>query len=328
MTAGFTASMNLEHMLKAYRMRQAGLRDLPCYSVLGDLLIKHIIEQRPKDRQVRSLLLACHCHVQPTVLRAQELSRIKGMTQQRCEWYGTDILRLVQQARGGSVTLRHDKGSGHRLTKPQLPAGRRVRKAHDWSDPYARAPAKRVFNGLVTPSEGRDDDVYVLELAAGRVYVGKSGNVIKRVGQVCARVIMPNRLVLTRIIRSTNPERAAHSPRRSLRRGIGSRGSATCAGAGTPPSGTRRCATCSCAASTTCGAGATRRSSCRTRWSRTPSATYASSSTSAGAVAGGITSWAHVASSSTGWAGAFARTADPPALESRYSASSARASRL
>ena len=180
MTASFTASMNLEHMLKAYRMRQAGLRDLPCYSVLGDLLIKHIIEQRPKDGQVRSLLIACHCHVQPTILRAQELSRIKGMTQQRCEWYGTDILRLVQQARGGSVTLRHDKGSGHRLTKPQLPAGRRVRKAHDWSDPYARAPAKRVFNGLVTPSEGRDDDVYVLELAAGRVYVFDTGNTALR----------------------------------------------------------------------------------------------------------------------------------------------------
>ena len=53
MLASFHASMCLEHLLKGYRVRQASARDLPCYSVLGDALIRQIIERKPADAQVR-----------------------------------------------------------------------------------------------------------------------------------------------------------------------------------------------------------------------------------------------------------------------------------
>ena len=169
MMASFHASMCLEHLLKSYRVRQAAQRDLPCYSVLGDVLIRQIIENKPKT--------------------GEDLCRIKGMSPQRCEWYGEDILRMVRQApllavrmkdeptpvprREGSVVLRHGGGGGQRLTKPK---------------PYQRTGepgkmAKRVLSATSRP-EAAGDDVYILELAQGRVYVGKSCNVTRRVGQV------------------------------------------------------------------------------------------------------------------------------------------------
>jgi len=161
MIAGFRISMALEHMLKQYRVRQAAQRDLPCYNVLGDVLIRQIIERKPRD--------------------ARELSQIKGMTEERCAWYGEDILRMVRQApllsatvpsthtREPRVIMRHGGGSGQKLTKPQFPR-----------NGSALASRRRVLE----PSVRRGaNDVDVLELAGGRVYVGKSNNVGYRVGQ-------------------------------------------------------------------------------------------------------------------------------------------------
>jgi predicted GIY-YIG superfamily endonuclease len=45
------------------------------------------------------------------------------------------------------------------------------------------APAARRVLEPTPRAGGGEDDVYVLELAGGRVYVGKSGNVGRRVGQ-------------------------------------------------------------------------------------------------------------------------------------------------
>ena len=167
MLASFHVSMGLEHLLKAYRMRQAAQRDLPCYSVLGDLLIRQIIERKPRD--------------------SRELLQLKGMTTERCEWYGEDILRMVRQAplmrapvqesepREPRVVMRH--GGGTKLTKPRSAVRRQA-------DPYrGRPPAVGRVLEPAARSEGCGDDVYVLELAGGRVYVGKSGDVGRRVGQ-------------------------------------------------------------------------------------------------------------------------------------------------
>jgi hypothetical protein len=167
MLASFHVSMSLEHLLKAYRVRQAAQRDLPCYSVLGDVLIRQIIERKPRD--------------------TSELSQIRGMTDERCQWYGADILRMVRQAplaRAPApsdapeprVVMRHG-GGGAKLTKPRPPH-------RGQSAPYASraGPARRVLEPATRPGGG-GDDVYVLELAGGRVYVGKSGNVGRRVGR-------------------------------------------------------------------------------------------------------------------------------------------------
>jgi predicted GIY-YIG superfamily endonuclease len=172
MLASFHAAMGLEHLLKAYRVRQAARRDLPCYSVLGDVLIRQIVERKPRD--------------------APELSQIRGMTGERCQWYGEDILRMVRQAPFAraplsseasqpKVVMRHS-GGGAKLTKPRP-------QRRGQSGPYAPAPlvasqrpARRVLEPATRPC-GAGDDVYVLELASGRVYVGKSGNVGRRVGR-------------------------------------------------------------------------------------------------------------------------------------------------
>jgi len=165
MLASFHVSMSLEHLLKAYRVRQAAARDLPCYSVLGDVLISQIVERKPRD--------------------AQELARLRGMTDERCQWYGDDILRMVRQAplvrtpiqseaREPRVVLRHG-GSGAKLTKPRAERRR-------GAGPYPPPAARRVLEPAARPG-GAEDDVYVLELAAGRVYVGKSCDVGRRVGQ-------------------------------------------------------------------------------------------------------------------------------------------------
>lgn len=170
MLASFHVSMGLEHLLKAYRMRQAAQRDLPCYSVLGDVLIRQIIERKPRD--------------------CRELSQLKGMTGERCEWYGEDILRMVRQAplvraqplSSGEpreqrvVVMRH--GGGTKLTKPRSSCRRQV----DPYPPRAAVGSRRVMEPAAWGG-GAEDDVYVLELAGGRVYVGKSGDVERRVGQ-------------------------------------------------------------------------------------------------------------------------------------------------
>ena len=182
MMASFHVSMCLEHLLKGYRVRQASARDLPCYSVLGDALIRQIIERRPRD--------------------TQELAGIRGMSKQRCEWYGEDILRMVRQAPlaaacmregsrtgTGTVRLRHSEGGGRRLTKPAMPVGAGVKRQQlkARGPPYTRAPgpSRPVLPvGVTSQADGPEDDVYILELANGRVYVGKSGKVDRRVGQV------------------------------------------------------------------------------------------------------------------------------------------------
>jgi hypothetical protein len=176
MLASFNVSMSLEHLLKSYRVRQAAQRDLPCYSVLGDVLIRQIIECKPRD--------------------AAELARIRGMTDERCQWYGEDILRMVRQAPFARappaadaseprVGMRHG-GGGAKLTKPR-PQRRGqfapyLPRAAPAAPVAAPAPARRVLEPA-TRSAGAGDDVYVLELAGGRVYVGKSGNVGRRVGR-------------------------------------------------------------------------------------------------------------------------------------------------
>jgi predicted GIY-YIG superfamily endonuclease len=169
MLASFHVSMALEHMLKDYRIKQAALRDLPCYSVFGDLLIREVVERKPRD--------------------LESLSLLKGMTEQRCEWFGGDILRMVRQAQVARapdkaappeqrVLLRHG-GAGSKITKPRIGRSQRA------PAPYpARAapPARRVLEPSARPG-AHEDDVYVLELSGGRVYVGKSGDVGRRVGQ-------------------------------------------------------------------------------------------------------------------------------------------------
>jgi hypothetical protein len=86
----------------------------------------------------------------PKTMRA--LFEVKGMGPERCGKYGEDILRLVEQALAPVVVMR---GRGVKLRSPLI--------------------AKKAPPG--------GEDVYILRLAEGRVYVGKSGDVPRRVAQ-------------------------------------------------------------------------------------------------------------------------------------------------
>ena len=120
------------------------------------------------------------------------------MTKQRCEWYGEDILRMVRQAPvasacmragartgAGSVVLRHSESGGRRLTKPAALAAAKLRaRGPAYTRARGGAGASRPVQPVPSQADAPEDDVYILELAKGRVYVGKSGKVERRVGQV------------------------------------------------------------------------------------------------------------------------------------------------
>lgn len=125
--------------LRQYRQVRAETDRTPIYCVFGDTVMR-AISQTP-----------------PGSLAA--LQSIRGMTDEKCAKYGSDILSIVQSCGGlsrvapapASVVLKSRKSyKHHRIPRPQL-----------------------------APGEG----VYVLELAQGRVYVGRTSDMKRRVSQ-------------------------------------------------------------------------------------------------------------------------------------------------
>ena len=165
-------SSPLELHLKQYRKKQAAAQSLPCYCIFGDSLLKKLAHTRPVD--------------------FSSLSMIKGMGPERCSKYGHDIIQIMQKfsnqtaalgnnninpnnnkkknlrARNPSVIVRHNT-VGSRLKRPEL-----TKRA---TEAPVHIKKQHVFPSITT------DDVYILELAHGRVYVGKSSDVDRRVSQ-------------------------------------------------------------------------------------------------------------------------------------------------
>lgn len=144
--------MNLENELKLYRTKQASVLKVPCYCVMLDEAIKNIATRKPTTMQ--------------------SLRNIRGMGPTRCKKYGDDIIRMVNQSKVPPAQPVRVKHSPTHMIPPQLLHTKRPISA----PPPNRAP----FRGI-EPNDS--EDVYVLELAGGRVYVGKSRDVGHRISQ-------------------------------------------------------------------------------------------------------------------------------------------------
>jgi predicted GIY-YIG superfamily endonuclease len=144
--------------LKQYRQMRSATEKVPIYCVFGDTVIRSIAQDRPTTEQA--------------------LREIRGLTDDKCARYGEDILALVRAARPDepppaakppAVVMRAGKWP-RRRSFPSRPA-------LDISQ--AISTASRRVPGVPAGKEG----IYILELAQGRVYVGHSGDVRRRIQQ-------------------------------------------------------------------------------------------------------------------------------------------------
>ena len=155
-----TAVMSvLFHNLRQYRQLRSVSDKVPIYCVFGDTVIRSIAQDRPTTEQA--------------------LKGIRGLTDEKCARYGEDILAIVRAAKdrpepppsGQPVVLRH--AGGRWIKRRSYPS----KPALDISQ-MVSASSRRI-PGTPAGKEG----IYILELAQGRVYVGHSGDVRRRIQQ-------------------------------------------------------------------------------------------------------------------------------------------------
>jgi predicted GIY-YIG superfamily endonuclease len=151
--------------LKEYRQLRSAADKTPLYSVFGDTVMRSISQTRPTTRQA--------------------LTQIRGLSPEKCELYGEDILRIVKAVREPSmversppsVVLRHQHHPQYHRN-PQ--ASRRCPLPRTFDPSQAvNVTSQRIRGKPVMEREG----IYILELAQGRVYVGHSSDMKRRLQQ-------------------------------------------------------------------------------------------------------------------------------------------------
>lgn len=151
-----TMAMCLEQLLKQYRMAQSAARGIPCYLVFGDVVLKQIAAARPASLDA--------------------LTKFKGMGEGRAGMYGEDIVKLVAQSERGDKRQQVRMGRSRifqRLLRDPPCAPRSLKQEKT-------ELAKRCFEPTAPEPAC---DVYILELAQGKVYVGKTSNKSRRMAQ-------------------------------------------------------------------------------------------------------------------------------------------------
>lgn len=164
----FVYSMSLLGHLKEFRQTRSLVEKVPLYCVFGDTVMKSISQTRP--------------------VSLQALQSIRGFSDEKCVKYGQDIIQIVKKSSsnssagdssvGGvipSVVMRYGRSGKSSLLRKRRSAAPNV-KPFDVSRVNAslhRTP------GIPAGKEG----VYILELAQGRVYVGHSSDMRRRMHQ-------------------------------------------------------------------------------------------------------------------------------------------------
>jgi predicted GIY-YIG superfamily endonuclease len=172
----------LESSLRLYRTEQAFVRSVPAGSIFTNKLMHEIAATRPNT--------------------LKQLLALRGMGSRRCKAYGKDIIKLVSTAPKGKKATKPAKRpstSSRPKPKPKPKPRPRPRPACDreWKPdsedervlsldapckpvpPLCKSdPALCKSCPLITAPE-----IYALELEDGRVYVGSSRNVDRRVAQ-------------------------------------------------------------------------------------------------------------------------------------------------
>ena len=153
-------SMSLLLNLKEYRQLRSVKEQIPLYCVFGDTVIKSIAQDRPKCKE--------------------DLQAIRGFSEDKFERYGEDILKLVERAKpeqeakaAPPVMVRHA-----RKVSALDPWTRRRALLKTFDISKVNTATKRI-PGIPAGKEG----VYILELAQGRVYVGHSQDMRRRIQQ-------------------------------------------------------------------------------------------------------------------------------------------------
>jgi len=183
----------LEQSLRLYRAEQAYMRAIPASNVYGDKLMKTLVSTRP------------------TTLK--KLMSMRGIGATRFQNYGRDLLRLInidskaKRAKASSAQRRkplsvpnpHPKPRPKPKPRPRLFGSRRkqVKAPNDVASlPSPVTPA-------LSPSP---TSVYIIELDGGRVYVGSSKNVTRRInqhkagtGSTYTRLYRPTGVILPRL---------------------------------------------------------------------------------------------------------------------------------
>ena len=182
------SSMSLLSHLKEFRQGRSLVEKIPLYCVFGDTVMRSISDSRP--------------------VSLGALQTIRGFTEEKCEKYGEDIIRIVQKSAPPppptrslrpppSVVMRFGGGGKRSLfrRRPRPNTG----KAFDIS--HSETSAKRM-PGVPAGKEG----VYILELAQGRVYVGHSSDTRRRMhqhltgqGSAFTKAFPPTGVVLPRL---------------------------------------------------------------------------------------------------------------------------------
>jgi predicted GIY-YIG superfamily endonuclease len=161
-TSLFLYSMSLIYNLKEYRQLKSAAGKIPIYCVFGDTVMNSIAQNRP--------------------LTQKALLDIRGLTEEKCKLYGADILSMVKKSRASEpstapeppvVVVKHTRKRS--LLEPWS-RRRGVTKPFDMGK--VNTATKRI-PGIPAGREG----VYILELTQGRVYVGHSSDMQRRIQQ-------------------------------------------------------------------------------------------------------------------------------------------------
>ena len=170
----FVYSMSLLSHLTEFRQSKALTEKIPLYCVFGDTVMRSISQSRPTS--------------------VQQLQQIRGFSSEKCSKYGDEIIRLVQEQSTQGSNDGNDEGSAGR-NKKALPAvvmrfGRGgksslLRKRHHGSYSRPFNPSSKISPGIPIPPgiPAGKEGVYILELAQGRVYVGHSSDMRRRLHQ-------------------------------------------------------------------------------------------------------------------------------------------------
>ncbi len=191
-------SMPLEKSLRLYRAEQAYMRAIPAMNVYGDKLMGQIISTRPST--------------------LKQLMAIKGIGAARFQNYGRDIIRLINmdtKTRKTQVkipiTAKTPGTPRKKVLAPPRPRPRPRPKPKPKPRPRPCVASQKTNGELVVAPEVSvpappPTSVYILELECGRVYVGSSKNVKRRinqhkagVGSAYTRLYKPTGVLLPRL---------------------------------------------------------------------------------------------------------------------------------
>lgn len=183
----------LEKVLRQYRTHQAFTRSVPANSIYGNKLMHSILAKKP--------------------MTIKQLTTLKGMGPKRCQAYGPDIIKLINNSIKNKDPIQPDQNTGKQAiraaAKYLMPksAGRPKPKPRPRPRPRPK-PGCALKPLSVKPAASRPakKSVYVLELENGRVYVGSSANVNRRIqqhmsgcGSAYTRVYKPTGVQLPRL---------------------------------------------------------------------------------------------------------------------------------